>query len=222
MTDFLLVPSPLLGPATWQPVADWLREKGESVTVVAIQQPVRTPVDVLESMVRAGAGLRDIVLVPHSNAGLYAPALAERLRATAIVFVDAAIAGDGHDTALAPPGFLALVQELADRDGLLPPWTEWWDDLTGLFPDAGSRAAVEAEQSRLPLSYFTSRVDVPPRWSEGHCAYLAFGETYAGELEYAVAHGWPTAVLEARHLHALHDPAAVGAAILALAASIRE
>lgn len=199
---YLFVPSPLVGAATWAPVA-------------ALLDGIVAEVD---AAVDAAAGLSDVVLVPHSNAGLYAPLLAERVGARATVYVDAALAGDGPDTPLAPPRFLELLEGLAGDDGVLPPWTQWWDDVSELFPDDETRAAVEAGQPRLPLSYFTSRVDVPSTWFDRPCAYLAFGDTYADEVAFALAQGWPLTVLPGRHLHQLVAPAEVAAAIETLAA----
>lgn len=197
---YLLVPSPLLGPATWAPVAELL--DGRVVTVDDV-----------------APGLRDVVLVVHSNAGLYAPLLAARLDARATVYVDAALPGDGPDTALAPPRFLDFLETLAGDDGVLPPWTHWWedDDVRDLFPDPATRASVEAEQPRLPLSYFTSRVPLPAGWADRPSAYLAFGETYAEETTFARARGWPVTVLPGRHLHQLVAPAEVAATIADLA-----
>ena len=203
MADLLLVPSPLLGPATWAPVAELLG--GRVVTVDAV-----------------GPGGAGVVLVVHSNAGLHAPRLASRLGARATVYVDAALAGNGPDTALAPSRFLERLETLADDDGVLPPWTQWWedDDVRALFPDAATRGVVEAEQPRLPLSYFTSRVEVPAGWADRPCAYLAFGDTYADEVAFARAHGWPVQVLAGRHLHQLVAPAEVAAAITGLVAAL--
>jgi len=52
-----------------------------------------------------------VVLVPHSNAGLYVPALAVRRRVLATVFVDAALPPTNARTTTAAPasfyGFLA-------------------------------------------------------------------------------------------------------------------
>ena len=211
MTELLLVPSPLLGPAAWAPVADLLGAR------VADPAGATTPEEVVAAVVAAAAGMRDLVLVPHSNAGLYAPLLAERLGAHATVYVDAALAGAGSDTALAPPRFLEILEGLADDDGLLPPWTQWWDDVSELFPDEASRALVEAGQPRLPLSYFTARVAVPAAWAERPCGYLAFGDTYADEVAFALAQGWPLTVLAGQHLHPLVAPADVAAAIEELA-----
>lgn len=216
MAHLLLVPSPLLGPAVWQPVAAWLRERGRSAGVVEFGRERTTPETVLTWAIRAGDGLSDVVLVPHSNAGLYVPRLGELLDVTGTVYVDAALAGDELDTALAAPEFLEKLRTLTDPDGVLPPWTQWWDDVDKLFPNAASRAAVEAEQRRLPLAYFNARLPVPTGWAERPTGYLAFGETYAAERAFAVDHGWPVATLDGGHLHMLLDPAAVGASILAL------
>lgn len=207
MADLLLLPSPLLGPAVWAPVAELL---GGRVTTV-------------DAAVAVASGLADVVLVPHSNAGLWAPSLAAALDARAVVYVDAALPSDGSDAPLAPPRFLEFLSGLADGDGLLPPWTHWWDtaEVDALFPDAATRARVEAEQPRLPLSYFTSRVEVPAGWAERPSAYLAFGETYAEEVAAARARGWPVTVLPGRHLHQLVDPAGVAAAVADLVDRLR-
>jgi hypothetical protein len=216
----VLVPSPLLGPATWAPVADVLRERGHRATPVPLVR--RTVAGVLEAVV-ATAGDGPVVLVPHSNAGLFAPRLGELVDVAATVYVDSALpADDGADTTLAPEGFLDFLRGLADADGLLPPWTAWWGDTGALFPDDATRAAVEAEQPRLPLSYFTQRVPVPPGWADRPAAYVGFGETYAEELAFALTRGWPVSTMPGTHLHALHDPTAVADEVLRLARSLTE
>lgn len=207
MPDLLLLPSPLLGPAVWAPVGERL---GARVAEPAGATDVAA---VLAAFQRAGDGLADLVLVPHSNAGLYAPLLAERLGARATVYVDAALPDGAPRTGLARTGFLERLRDLADEDEVLPPWTQWWDDVGHLFPDAATRRAVEREQPRMPLSYFTSRVDVPPGWTDRPCAYLAFGDTYAEEIGFALAHDWPLTALPGDHLHQLVAPVEVAAAI---------
>ena len=218
MTHFALVPSPLLGSAVWEPVAAALRRSGHTTTVVALDRPVRTPLDVVEAVLDA---LPDepVVLVPHSNAGLSAPLVAERGRVAATVFVDAALppAGAREVTAASGP-FLDFVAGKADADGVLPVWTDWWDeDLTPLFPDAETRAAVEAQQRRLPLAYFEATLPVPERWAERPAAYLAFGDTYADETAFARERGWPVSVLPGHHLEPLCSPARVAEEVLRLA-----
>ncbi len=214
----LLVPSPLLGPATWRPVAWWLSGAGHRVDVVD-HGGARTPGAVVDAVVDAAAG-RPVVLVVHSNAGLYAPHLATPLDVRATVYVDAALAGPGPETALAPPALRAHLADLADADGVLPVWTRWWPSVDALLPDAATRAAVEAEQVRLPLAYVDGRLPVPAGWTAAPAAYLAFGDTYAEELAAAREAGWPVAVLDGGHLHQLVDPAAVGAAVADLMARV--
>jgi hypothetical protein len=203
----LLLNSPLVGPGTWAPVAERLRGLGREVVVA-------DPRDA-----RANA---PVVLVPHSNAGLFAPGLAPRLDVRATVYVDAALADDGPDTAMAPPGLLAHLRTLMDPDGVLPPWSRWWpaDALDGLYPDAETRAALEREQPRLPLAYFNRRLPVPEGWVHRPAAYLAFGETYADERERARRLGWPVEQMAGRHLHQLHDPDGVAAAVLRLESAV--
>ncbi|MFO6453794.1 MULTISPECIES: hypothetical protein [unclassified Aeromicrobium] len=214
---FLLVPSPLLGPATWRPVEDWLRAQGHEASTVDLGSARRTPEGVVEA-VRAAAGSRPVVLVPHSNAGLYAAHLGTVLSVTATVYVDAALPGPtATETPLAPEAFLGFLRDLADPDGTLPPWTQWWPDVDHLFPDAATRTAVEREQARVPLGYFKRTVPVPERWTERPAGYLAFGDTYAAEYDLARTSGWPVQRLDGAHLHQLIDPGAVGAAVAALA-----
>jgi hypothetical protein len=218
---FLLIPSPLLGAATWRAVEAWLRGQGYDAQAVDFGPPPRTSNQVLNS-VAAAAAERTVVLVPHSNAGLYAPYLATLVDVKATVFVDAALPdpqADGKETSLASPAFLDFLRSQADDDGVLPPWTQWWGDVADLFPDPDTRQAVEREQPRLPLAYFTSRVPVPTGWSAHNAAYLAFGETYAEERDRAKRMGWLTRTLAGEHLHALHDPTEVGTAILDLTRS---
>jgi hypothetical protein len=215
---FLLIPSPLLGPATWRPVEVWLRGQGHHAQTVDFGAQPRTPARVLDA-VAAAAGNQTAVLVPHSNAGLYAPHLASLVDVRATVFVDAALPGpetERGETQLAAPAFMDFLRGLANQHGVLPPWTEWWDDVDDLFPDTSVRQAVEREQQRLPLTYFTSRIPVPSGWTKRRAAYLAFDETYAEERERAAGLGWATRTIAGSHLHALHDPAAVGASILEL------
>ncbi|MBT2497746.1 hypothetical protein J7E25_01415 [Agromyces sp. ISL-38] len=51
-------------------------------------------------------------------------------------------------------------------------------------------------------------------------AYLAFGETYAGERMRAATVGWPTRTLEVGHLGFLEDPATVRRELLAVIAAM--
>ncbi len=215
---FVLLPSPLLGAAAWAPAAEELRALGREVLVAGVPMAPDGPADILAGFLSGLPVDRPLVLVPHSNAGLYVPALIGARNVAAVVFVDAALPDDAEATAMAPPALRALIADLAGPDGRLPPWTRWWQDtdVSELFPSAEARAAVEEGQPTLPLAYFDASLPVPAHWDRTPCAYLAFGDTYAPELAVAEARGWPTAVLEGGHLKQLWDPAGVASAILGL------
>ena len=215
-----LLPSPLLGPRVWADVAPLLRAQGR--VVVTPPAAGATPDAVLAGLLDDLPVDRDLVLVPHSNAGLYVPAVAAVRRVVGCVFVDAALPGTTGQTPTAPPALVDHLRPLAGPDGLLPGWTHWWaeGDLAPLFPSARVRAEVEAEQARLPLSYLDATVPTPA-WADLACAYLAFGATYDAEVARARAAGWPVEVLDGRHLHQLVDPTAVAAAILRLQADTK-
>jgi hypothetical protein len=94
-------------------------------------------------------------------------------------FVDAGLPPKDGEVLLAPPELFEKLADKADSDGLLPPWTSWWEeaDVAGLFPDPQMRAHVEREQPRLPLPCFSAQLPVPSGWDTGLAgAYLAFGE----------------------------------------------
>lgn len=209
----MLVASPLLGPAVWAPVAAVLESHGWTVTLPPPYAGVRTPADVLAQLLAAIPAGKPVVLVPHSNAGLYAAAIAAQRDVRGIVFTDALLPQDHATASPREPEFRAFLAGLADREGRLPGWTRWWpaEDVSGLFPDAESRAAVEREQARLPLAYFDEHVPAPDGWRHLPAAYLAFGDTYAEELTRAVSAGWPVERLDGRHLHPLVDPGGVAA-----------
>ena len=220
MTHLALLPSPLLGPAAWSPVAAALRERGVRVTEVRLPERITSPGDVLTGFVAALPD-KPVVLVPHSNAGLYVAALAAEVPVQGMLFVDAGLPSLTASSPTAPGWLRARLGELVGPDGMLPPWTEWWPeaDVAGLFPDPATRRAVEREQPRLPLAYFDAEVPTPAGWEQLPAAYLAFGDAYADERAEAVRRGWPVSTLRGGHLHLLVDPAGVAAALTGLLAA---
>lgn len=220
--SLVLIHSPFLGPASWQSTAQAVERRGRRVEVpslleVARSEPPYWPAGV-EAIVRAAAD-EPVILVPHSNAGRYVPAVVQELgeQVRGVVFVDAALPGGEP---LTPPDFLA---KLAGADGMLPRWTSWWDeaDVAPLFPDPQVRAMVEAEQQRMPLAYYDHVPPAPEGWAVPPCAYLWFGEPYDEGAAQATAYGWPTVHLPGTHLHMLAEPDAVAEAVLELSADWR-
>lgn len=214
----ILMHSPFLGPATWQSTARVLEKKGRRARVADLSAVAHSPPPYwpagLDSIIAMAAD-DPVILVPHSNAGLFVPAVVEALadQVRGVVFIDAALPGAGHHST---PEFLG---KLPTVDGLLPPWTEWWDeaDVAGLFPNADVRATVEAEQPRMPLAYYDHLPPAPDGWTVRPCGYIWFSTPYDKGAEQAAGYGWPTAHVPGGHLHMLIDPDTVAAAVLTMA-----
>jgi hypothetical protein len=213
----VLMHSPSVGPATWGPVARRLPGSVvPSLLHVAEAGPPFWPV-VAESVAAVVDGLPDgdeVVLVAHSNAGLFVPAVVERVERTieGLVFVDAAVPARRGPTAVVSPANLRFLEGLVAADGRLPQWTSWYDeaDVAPMFPDPQTRRIVEAEQPRLPLSYYAQQIPEAPGWDDRPCGYVLFGPPYD---RIAQDSGWPVEHVPGRHLHQVVDPDAVAEAI---------
>jgi hypothetical protein len=212
-----LLPSPFLGPSVWSPVAAELRTAGFEAVAVAIRTSVRIPADVSEAFLSALPPDRELVLIPHSNAGLYVPQLIAERDVLATVFVDAALPPAEGDAPVMSRPLTDRLTSLADEDGVMPPWTRWWgSEVDELFPNAEVRRQIEAEEPRRPLGYLRASVSIPAGWDRTPCAYLAFGEAYAAERSTVARRGWPLAVMSGQHLHMVVDPRGVAATIRGL------
>jgi hypothetical protein len=221
MAAFVLVHSPVTGPSTWRWVADELSARGYRVSVPAVP-PAATALGwsaFVGAVAALSAGIDSPVLVGHSGAGPLLPRIAARIRARALVFVDADIPPEAGETTVVPDEFLEFLRGLANG-GMLPPWSEWFgpDSMRELIPDDRKREIVSAELPALPLSYFETRVPVPAGWTSTPCGYVLLSEAYAEQASKAVASGWPVARLPGTHLDIVTRPAAVVDAILSVAA----
>ncbi|MET9390507.1 alpha/beta hydrolase [Streptomyces sp. NPDC006624] len=131
MTDFVLVAGTWLGAWAWDEVAAHLRDAGHRVHPLTLsglaekrdiqpsgqQAHVR---DVVEEVERLG--LRDVVLVGHSYAGIPVGQAAGRIgdRLRRVVFVDANVPVDGESFLSGWPSE-GVRRAIADHDGLWPP-----------------------------------------------------------------------------------------------------
>jgi hypothetical protein len=221
---FVLLHSPLVGPLTWRPVADELRRRDYSVVVPNLLGVARGPAPywkaVRDQVVAAlGEDEANLVLIAHSNAGLFVPVVVAALRGRvrSAVFVEAKLPAARGQTPVTSAERLAFLQSIA-RDGLLPRWTDWFDeaDVAALFPDPETRARVQAEQPRMPLRYYDEQVPAPAGWDRFPCSYLWFGPPYDELAAEAEDRGWPVRQLPGQHLHAVVDPVGVSDEILAL------
>ena len=224
---FVLVHSPSVGPGTWAPVAERLRAGGATVIVpslagVGAGGPPFWPrvAELVGAAIAALPAGRSVVLVAHSNAGLFVPVIvgAARRPVVGCLFVDATLPARQGPTPVVPPEALEFLRDKA-VDGILPPWTTWFDEseVAPMLPDPATRAAVEAEQPRLTLSYYEQQIPVPVGWDAQPCAYLLFGPPYEQVANEAAARGWAVERIPGRHLHQVVDPAGVAERIAGMA-----
>ena len=214
----LVLPSPLLPAVVYSGLVQALREQGCDASTADPGPAVDSPIDDVVEQWSAAAAQTDL-LVAHSNAGLLAPLVRARARPTGrVVFMDAALPPEAGSATLAPPALRTMLAGLADDDGLLPPWTRWWppEAVAAAIP-ARMLAQVDSACPRLPTAYFDQRVAAPEGWVSAANAFLAFGDTYAAELELAREHGWLTSTMDGSHLHFLHEPDEVAHRLLVLA-----
>lgn len=214
---FVLVHSLVLGPRTWHPVSERLTAAGHACVVpdlrgVATAEPPFWPYvaqTVAAAMDRLPAG-RPVVLVVHSNAGRLAPVLVDKASrpVCGCVFVDAALPAPTGPTPMATTARLDELRGMAVA-GRLPPWTQWWSehDVTRLFPDPQTQAAIIADQPRLPLAYYDQEIQTPIGWNDGvACGYLLFGPPYDDQAADAVRRGWLVEREPGLHLHQIVAP----------------
>ena len=219
-TLVLVLPSPLLPSQVYEPLLHALSTYGADATLAP--STLDSDEDSNELVRRWSAlALPGHILVAHSNAGYLAPSVRYRSRAAGVVFMDAALPPASGDAALAPPGFREHLGRLALEDGTLPPWTRWWqrEELDDVIP-RGRFDDIDSHCPRLPLHYFDGRVTNPVGWTRGRSAYLAFGSTYAAEVEFARAQDWPLDTIDGGHLHFMNEPATVADRLLDLASTI--
>lgn len=217
-----ILPSPLLGPAGYLPLAGALRERGVPTVVASLPAGEVMPAGVLHTFGAMAAHHRATVLVAHSNAGYYAPTLGDSLDLP-VAYLDAALPAPGvAETRLAPAQFAEFIEALPLTDGLLPPWPAWWDraDVAALFPSEVWLDRVTREAPRLAPEYFTTPMPVPPGWAARPAAYLGFGDTYAAELAFAEEAGWVVRREAGHHLQHLADPDRVADLLVELAGGL--
>lgn len=212
---YLLVHSPLTGPACWDPVRGELARRGHDAAVAVLPE-LSTPVTVARAI--ADQATVGTILVLHSGAGSLAPAIADLSegRVIAAAFVDAVLPHPGRswfDTASA-----ALGQRLRDlaRDGQAPPWDQWFGAgaMAQLLPDPDQRKAFERELRPTPLSWLEAPAPEVEFALAEASACLRLSKIYEAEAAEARHMGWPTLRLDLGHLAGMTHPAEVVSSLI--------
>lgn len=223
---FILAPSPLLGPASWDATARGLRALGHDVVVARPPALLEITGDYYPTLAQALAREADDdgrVLVAHSGAGALIPSVlaAAGERVEGVIFVDAILPHPGRSWFDTAPPQLRAQLEAGAQQGLLPAWDGWWPPgaLERLVPDEGVRATVIGDLEPLPMAYFEEVA--PLHELTGPAAYLQLSGAYEEEARRATRLGWPVVRLPLNHLATVTQGPAVAGAIETLAAKLR-
>lgn len=219
MATWLLIHSPLVGAASWAPVADQLRERGHDVVVPDLTPALTISGDHASrqaGLVAASVDSGPAVLVAHSGAGPLLPLIAHRLAqqrisVAASVFVDAGLPHPGQSRLdMLPAPAAEQLQEMT-VNGWLPPWTSWWPrgQLHAMLPDEQLRDLLVHTSPRLPASLFDQALPTVSNDLLGRCCYVRLSNAYEGLAARAERSGWPVDRLDAHHLAILTAPRGV-------------
>jgi hypothetical protein len=199
-----MLPSPLVTPAVVRPLASALAGRGHQVVVA--EGGGADPTQVLAGFVMAADGAD--VVIPHSNAGRFAPAVADRVGAK-LVCLDSLLPGGESD-----PAWTKFLRSHEQDDGMLAPWSTWW-------PREEIQAAVgehwdllSTHEPRVPLRLLIEEPPAPQDWLSRRSGYVAFGDGYAEQASLVEASGWEVRRLAGEHLHLLTAPGEVAETVL--------
>ncbi|WP_406089337.1 alpha/beta fold hydrolase [Streptomyces sp. NBC_01013] len=188
MTDFVLVAGAWLGAPAWDDVVPGLRAAGHGaypLTLSGVGEKQDRPAgrqthvaDIVDEVDRLG--LRDVVLVGHSYAGIPVGQAAERIgdRLARVVFVDASVPADGESFVSAWwQGPAALEAEIAGNGGSwAPPAASDFEGqgltdeqtariVSGATPHPGASlrdpAVLTGPLGELPATYIKCLLDGP-------------------------------------------------------------
>ena len=222
--------SPIVGPDTWEPVADALRDRGYETVVPVLGDDGSTPfwrqhvravsATIEDSMDR---GVR-VVLVAHSGAGQLLGLIGEAVTETgrsvaAYLFVDAGLPTVGHSRLEQlegeAPEFAAELRQLFDTGGQFPDWSE--ELLAGLVPDEHRRQQLKLGIRHLPREYWEEEIPPAVAWPDAPCGALFFTDGYEPTAQTAIQQGWPLRQLaNSNHFFMLSDPTEATNALTAL------
>ena len=232
--NFLLVHSPIVGPDTWEPVAEELRGRGHDVFVAVLPKQVsrefwRCHVEAVTAAVaRDVPGHTAVTMVAHSGAGqLLAPAAAALPphRVEAYILADAGLPTRGRSRLQQlreeAPVFADELEAVFAAGGRFPQWPE--ELLAALVPDARRRSRLAGGVRQLPRSYWAEPIPDNPAWPDAPVGVLLFSAGYLPTAAAAREAGWPLRDLQAaNHFLAIADPVTVAEHLLGLRAEVTD
>lgn len=211
----LLVHSPLVGPATLEPLAVAFRQQGWAATVPDLTSAVSSPGRFIDAASQVGASVD--VVVGHSGAGAFLPSIVAAVGGATAVYVDAVVPTSNPDLVQSPMQ-VQLLDALNIVDGVLPAWNEWWPSelFVELVPDETMRDRIVAELPRVRRSFFDQRVPLPSRWWTRPAVYIQLSPVYDDDRTRAQDWGWPTTKIGGRHLDVCVRPRLVADHVISL------
>jgi len=222
---FILLHSPLTGPAAWAPTAAALAVRGMEVT-----RPVIPPLQALAAPLYEGAARAvaaqvlsqdgPFVLAVHSASGGLAPAVVAACRGQVrgVLYVDAIPPHPNRcwfETAA--DGLVESLKAKA-KDGSAPPWDQWFPAgaLESLLPEGELRRRFVSELAPTPLAWFEEKAPETELPDDVGWGFLRLSKAYEREAGEARRLGWPTLRRDLHHLAMATHPDEVAMGMLAL------
>jgi hypothetical protein len=214
---WVLLHSPLTGPAVWRAVAAEAARQGLDVTVPDLPDLTKvTPpyypalgFAVASQIMRGGPA----ALIVHSGAGGLAAQVANSAGSAVaqVVFIDAILPHPGRTWfSTAGDAFAQGVRAKAS-DGRVPAWDQWFpaEALAGLIGDEALRKAFVRELKPTPMAFLDEtapELEIPDHvgW-----AYLRLSKAYESEAREARRLGRLTLRLDLTHLAMMTHPTQV-------------
>ena len=213
---FVLIHSPLVGPATWKWVAEELRQNDHDVAVPDLRRAAEAG-DAAEVIGAAASvvGRDPVVVVGHSGAGSFLPSIAADASAR-LVFVDAGIPPCSGEVT-AGGDFIDRLRTLSSS-GVLPKWSTWWGDgaMEVLVPAVDRRREIVAELPEVPLALYESPITLPERWCELPSAFVLLSDAYRADADTARSRQWPILERVGSHFDIVNLPSTIAADLVAV------
>jgi len=217
--SYVLLHSPLTGPAAWGRLPTLLREHGYDVIVVNVQDDDEAPfaeryVTRASAQISAAQLTPPTVFVAHSGAGPLLPPIAgslprdQRPRA-GYVFLDAGLPRAVNSSRLdllreEDPHLAADFLNSLEAGARFPAWTV--DELAAIVPNLDDRIDLVNSLRPRGRDFFTEPLPAAGEWPDAPCGYLRTSAAYDYWVRIAEQRGWPVVHRDLGHFAALASP----------------